>query len=97
MAMQFANEQETKRASDDSRNGKHIRIAVKIWSELLQAHLWVVADDKDIELFRTHGLRGEIYTSAEIQKINCMDKGSMQAVHELLFDEIDEASILGKA
>jgi hypothetical protein len=46
--MQLAHEQEIKQAIDDSRNGKRNHIAVKIWNELLQAHLWVVADEEDI-------------------------------------------------
>ena len=95
--MKLVYEEKTTRANDESKNGKRSYIAVKVWSELLQAHLWIVADDKDIELFRTHGLRGEIYTSAEIQNINCMDKGSMKAIHKLLFDDVDKASILEKA
>jgi hypothetical protein len=85
--MQLAHEQETKRASDEDRNGERSHIAVKVWSELLQAHLWVVADEEDIELFTTHGLRGEIYTTDEIQKLNCMDKNSLKALHTILFDD----------
>jgi hypothetical protein len=85
--MQLAHEQGIKQDSDDSRNGKRNHIAVKIWSELLQAHLWVVADEEDIELFTTHGLRGEIYTTDEIRKLNCMDRDSLKALHTILFDD----------
>jgi hypothetical protein len=85
--MQLAHEQETKQASDEGRNGKHSHIAVKVWSELLQAHLWVVADEEDIKLFRTHGLRGEIYTADEIRKLNCMDRDSLKALRTILFDD----------
>ena len=95
--MKLVHEENTTRASEESKNGKRSHIAVKVWSELLQAHLWVVADEEDIKVFTTHGLRGEIYTSDEILELNCMDKGSMKAIHELLFDDIDEASILEKA
>ncbi len=85
--MKLVYEEKTIRANDESKNRKRSHIAVKVWSELLQAHLWIVADDKDIELFRTHGLRGEIYTSAEIQNINCMDSDSLKALHTMLFDK----------
>jgi len=53
----------------------------------LQAHLWVVADKKDIEVFTTNGLTGEIYTADEIRKLNCMDRDSMKALHTILFDD----------
>lgn len=95
--MQLAHEQETKQASDESRNSKHSHIAVKVWSELLQAHLWVVADEEDIEVFTTYGLTGKFLTADEIQNLNCMDKDSIKAIHKLLFDDRDEASVLEKA
>jgi hypothetical protein len=85
--MQLAHEQEIKQAIDDSRSGKRNHIAVKIWSELLQAHLWVVADKENIKLFTTHGLRGQIYTADEIQNLNCMDRDSLKALHTILFDD----------
>ena len=85
--MQLANEQDTKRASNESKNVKRNHVAAKVWSELLQAHLWVVADEEDIELFTTHGLRGEIYTADEIRKLNCMDRDSLKALHTILFDD----------
>jgi hypothetical protein len=85
--MQLAHEQEIKQAIDDSRNGKRNHIAVKIWNELLQAHLWVVADEEDIKLFTTHGLRGEIHTADEIRNLNCMDRDSLKSLHTILFDD----------
>jgi hypothetical protein len=85
--MKLAHEEEPTRASDESKNSKHSHVAVKVWSELLQAHLWVVADEEDIELFTIHGLRGEIYTADEIRKLNCMDRDSMKALHTIFFDD----------
>ena len=85
--MKLANKEETKQASNLGENGKRSHVAVKVWSELLQAHLWVVADEEDIELFTIHGLRGEIYTADEIRKLNCMDRDSMKALHTILFDD----------
>lgn len=85
--MKPVHKQETKRASDESKNVNRSHVAVKVWSELLQAHLWVVADKKDIEVFTTNGLTGEIYTADEIRKLNCMDRDSMKALHTILFDD----------
>ena len=85
--MQLASEQDTKRASDKSKNVKRNHVAAKVWSEPLQAHVWVVADEEDIEVFTTHGLRGEIYTSDEILALNCMDSDSLKALHTILFDK----------
>jgi len=85
--MEFVNKKETKQASNENENCKHSHIAVKVWSELLQAHLWVVADEEDIGLFTTHGLTGEFYTEDEIQKLNCMDRDSLKALHTILFDD----------
>ena len=85
--MQLLQNEESNRADNESRNGKSSRVAVKVWSELLQAHLWVVASEEDVELFTTHGLKGEIYTSDDIQKLNCMDGDSMKALHKILFDD----------
>ena len=85
--MQLANEQDTKRASDESKNVKRNHVAAKVWSEPLQAHVWVVADEEDIKVFTTHGLRGEIYTSDEILALNCMDRDSMKALHTIFFDD----------
>ena len=85
--MQLASEQDTKRASDESKNVKRNHVAAKVWSEPLQAHVWVVSDEEDIKVFTTHGLRGEIYTSDEILALNCMDSDSLKALHTILFDK----------
>ena len=90
--MQLASEQDTKRASDESKNVKRNHVAAKVWSEPLQAHVWPGADEEDIEVFTikvftTHALRGEIYTSDEILALNCMDSDSLKALHTILFDD----------
>lgn len=85
--MKLVHEKETAQASDESKNGNRSHFAVKVWSEVLQAHLWVVADEKDIEVFTSYGLTGEIYTVDEIRKCNCIDRGSMKALHTILFND----------
>jgi len=85
-AMELVDEEETKQASSQGKNGKRSHIAIKVWSELLQAHLWVVADEEDIKVFTNHSLKGDFYTEDEIQKLNCMDRNSLKALHTILFD-----------
>jgi hypothetical protein len=84
--MQITHEQETKQASDESKNVKRNHVAVKVWSEPLQAHIWVVADEEDIKVFTAHGPSGEFITADEIQNRNCIDKDSMKAIRKILFD-----------
>ena len=95
--MKLAYEEEITQASDESKKGKHSHIAVKIWSEPMRAHICVVADKKDVEVFRTHGLVGKIYAANEIQTLNCLDRDSLKALQTILFDNCYEASVLEKS
>lgn len=84
VAIKLADKEETKQASN--LGGKRNHVAVKVWSKLLQAHLWVVADEEDIKIFTNHSLKGDFYTENEIQKLNCLDRDSLKALHTILFD-----------
>ena len=84
--MKLAHEEETTQASDEFKNGKHSHVAVKVWSEPMQAQICVVADEEDAEVFRTHGITDKIYTANEIQTLNCLDRDSLKALHMILFD-----------
>ena len=85
--MKLAHEEEITQASDERKNGKHSHVAVKIWSEPMQVHICVVADEEDIEIFRTHGITDTIYTADEVQTLNCLDRGSLKALQTILFDD----------
>jgi hypothetical protein len=85
--MKLAHEEEITQASEERKNGKHSHVAVKVWSEPMQAHICVVADEEDAEVFRTNGLKDTIYTADEIQALNCLDKDSLKALHTILFDD----------
>ena len=85
--MKLAHEEETTQDSDERKNGKHSHVAVKIWSEPMQAHIWVVADEEDIKVFKIHGLTDTIYTADEIQSLNCLDRDSLKDLHAILFDD----------
>lgn len=84
--MRLVHEEEALRTDEEIISSKKKRIAVKVWSEPLQAHLWIVADDEDIEAFRSCGLKEAIYTADEIWNLKGIDYDSLKTVHMLLFD-----------
>lgn len=59
------------------------RIAVKVYSEILQTHLWVVADDKDMKALKdSQNVSEAIYTADEIRKLKGLCKDSLKILHE---------------
>ncbi len=84
--MRLLYEEEILRTSEESISSEKKRIAVKVWSEPLQAHLWVVAGEEDIEVFRSCGLKEAIYTADEIRNLKGIDNDSLMTIHMLLFD-----------
>jgi len=85
--MKLAHEEETTQASEERKNGKHSYVAVKVWSEPMQAFICVVADEEDAKVFRINGLKDIIYTADEIQELNCMDSDSLKTLRTILFDD----------
>lgn len=59
------------------------KIAVRVWSEPLQTHLWIVADDEDIKALRSQDITEAIYTASEIQKLKGMERDSLKAIHQV--------------
>jgi hypothetical protein len=59
------------------------RVAVKVYSEILQAYLWVVAADKDIHSLRSQGVSGAVYTANEIRKLKSLNKESLREIHRV--------------
>jgi hypothetical protein len=59
------------------------RAAVKVYSKILKAYLWVVADDTDARALRASArVTDTIYTGDEIQKLRGMDEEGLKRVHE---------------
>lgn len=58
-------------------------VAYKVYSNILQAYLWVVDDEAGAEGLRTEGIAEPIYTGEEIKKLKGMDKKSLQAIHNV--------------
>jgi hypothetical protein len=60
------------------------RVAYRIYSEILQAHLWVVDIDGDRKALRvSENVTEAIYTADEIWKLKGMDKEGLKAVHRV--------------
>ena len=58
-------------------------VAIKVYSELLGCHLWVVNTDQDMHTLRSQGIKEAIYTAGEIKKLKSMSKNDLKAVHEV--------------
>ena len=59
------------------------KVAIKIYSEILQAYLWVVNTDEDMRSLRSKGISEAIYTTDEVEKLKGIDKESLKAIHEV--------------
>jgi hypothetical protein len=69
----------------NTKKGKEVslRVAYKVYSEILQAYLWVVFDEKDTETLRSQDIKEAIYTDDEIRKLKSLDKESLKALHKV--------------
>ena len=60
------------------------RVAYRIYSNILQAYLWVVADNKDREPIRdSQGVSAAIYTADEIKKLRKLSKEDLREIHKV--------------
>lgn len=66
------------------------RVAVKVWSELLNCYLWVVANDEDMQSMRSQGNAEAIYTRKEIAELKKLPKEHLKDIHKV--KEIFECS-----
>ena len=58
------------------------RVAVKVWSEILHAYLWVVETDKDMHSLSSQGIKEVIYTADEIKRLKGLSNDSLKEVHK---------------
>jgi|Deesub1362A_J573_1020465.scaffolds.fasta_scaffold00319_21 hypothetical protein len=66
------------------------RVAYKVYSDILQAYLWVVADERDVKALRaSDDIAGAIYTGTEIEKLKAVPKEGLKIIHKVkeLFPE----------
>jgi hypothetical protein len=58
------------------------KVAYKVYSEILQAYLWVAHDLDDRNTLRSNGMTEAIYTADEIKKLKGTDRGLLRQIHE---------------
>ena len=59
------------------------KVAYKVYSEILQAYLWVVDTDEDMYSLRSQGKTEAIYTGDEIRKLRSLSKDSLKEIHKV--------------
>lgn len=59
------------------------KVAYKVWSEILQAYLWVVADDEAMKALKSQGISEAIYTANEIRRLKGLSKDSLRELHKV--------------
>jgi hypothetical protein len=59
------------------------RVAYRIYSEILQAFLWVVDTDEDMKALRGKNVTEPIYTADEIRKLKGIDKEDLKKIHKV--------------
>lgn len=59
------------------------RAAYKVYSEILQAYLWVIDTDADMSSLRDAGITEAIYTADEIKKLKSLDKDALKELHKV--------------
>jgi hypothetical protein len=58
------------------------KVAYRIYSEILQAFLWVVDTDEDMKALRGKNVTEPIYTADEIRKLKSTSKEGLKTIHE---------------
>jgi hypothetical protein len=56
-------------------------VAYRVFSELLQAYLWVVFDPGDIKALRAQGIIEPAYTGQDIEQLKKFPKAALKTVH----------------
>lgn len=57
--------------------------AYRIYSEVLQAYLWIVDTDKDMHSLRAQCITEAVYSGDEIRKLKGMDVDGLKKVHKV--------------
>ena len=59
------------------------KVVYKVYSEILQAYLWVVDTDQDMHSLRSQDITEAIYTGNEIRKLKGLGKDSLKEIHKV--------------
>jgi hypothetical protein len=58
------------------------RIAVRVYSEILDCYLWVVETDQDLHTLRSQDTPEAIYTRDEIKRLQGLNKDFLREIHK---------------
>lgn len=74
------------------------KVAYKVYSEILQAYLWVVETDQDMHSLRSQGIKEAIYTYPEIAELKKLSKEDVKEIHRVkeIFENSKIKEILEK-
>jgi hypothetical protein len=59
------------------------KVAYRVYSEILQAYLWVVETNQDMHSLRSQGVPEAIYTAGEIRKLKGLNKESLKEINKV--------------
>ncbi|MDP2754554.1 MAG: hypothetical protein Q8P40_09220 [Nitrospirota bacterium] len=59
------------------------KVAYKIYSEILQAYLWVIETDQDMHSLESQGVKEVIYTHHEIAELKKLSKEDLKEIHRV--------------
>ena len=79
------------------------KVAYKVYSEILEAFLWVVDTNEDMHSLRSQGIAEAIYTTDEVKTLKGIDKDVLKELHkvkevfpESKIEETKRGSFLGQ-
>jgi transcription initiation factor IIF auxiliary subunit len=59
------------------------KMAYRVYSEILQAHLWVVETDQDMHSLRSQRIHETIYTGHDVEELKKLPKNLLKAIHSV--------------
>jgi hypothetical protein len=59
------------------------RVTYKVFSEILQAHLWIVETGQDRGELKSKGIKESIYSNNEIKELKGLYKDSLKEIHKI--------------
>jgi len=58
-------------------------LTICVWSEILQAHFWIVTSDNSAQSLRAQRVAEPIYTIPEIEKLRGANRDELRTIHQV--------------
>lgn len=71
------------RESRNESNKTHERYAVRMFSEILRCHIWVVQDEEDMKAMLAAGVSEAIYTAQDIRFLKGANNEELKAIQAI--------------